>query len=392
MKSSILKLLQAAFLGFGLFMGIVFPFFAELFVTVDEGMFGVFFTACLFAGVSIGVFNYILLNKILISRLRRISEVANAISQQDLTHTCKMQSEDVIGEIINSFNSMAAKLRQMIGEIQTHSRSMFDSVNRLNEVSQKAQQGSDQQFSEIQAVQQSIAELSESSQVVSSQTNEAVNITQQTNNSAQSGETKVKRSIEVITQLSDGIQDAAGAITRLQGQTEVIGSVLDVIHGISEQTNLLALNAAIEAARAGEQGRGFAVVADEVRSLAARTQESTHEIQSMIEALQSEAKQAVTMMEKSKDEVSKGVAEVIATGEVLSEITGAVSSLAQMNDAMSSAAERQQGITAHINQNIEILSSIATDSQSGSQEASSESQLLADETEKLHSMVESFKL
>jgi len=392
MNKSILKTLKLNFLGFGALLGGIFPFFAEFFVTIHDQMFVFFLISCILAGLSIGFFNFLLVHKILLSRLERISEVAHAISNKDLTFTCSLESNDIIGDIVNSFNSMGTNLRLIIGEIQAHSQSMFGSADSMKSVALNSEKSSQTQFVEIQSIQEAVSQLSHYSNDVSDQASQILQITQQTNQNTQMGENQINKTISVITKLADDISSTANTISNLQMSSQAIGTVLDVIHGISEQTNLLALNAAIEAARAGEQGRGFAVVADEVRSLAAKTKESTHEINQMIEKLQADALSAVQAMNQSKEEASLGVQETNAAGQILTDIAHSISNLTSMNESINNASSRQLDVTSQINANIANLSQIATESQSGASRSVSQSEEIAQHTSELKHMVEGFKL
>jgi methyl-accepting chemotaxis protein len=209
---------------------------------------------------------------------------------------------------------------------------------------------------------------------------------------ANNGRAIVKKTIDSINVLSGDIHNATSVIQKLQSESNEIGSVLDVIRGIAEQTNLLALNAAIEAARAGEQGRGFAVVADEVRTLASRTQQSTQDIQKMIEKLQSGADDAVKTMEHSLSQVSSSVEQANQTGNSLDTITTAVSTINQMNVHIASAAEQQRLVAEEINRNIENISQISEKSASAARETSSASEELQNWTLRLNNLIDHFRI
>jgi methyl-accepting chemotaxis protein len=202
----------------------------------------------------------------------------------------------------------------------------------------------------------------------------------------------IDKVINAIGDLAKEVEKAAGVIQQLEGESKNIGSVLDVIKSIAEQTNLLALNAAIEAARAGEQGRGFAVVADEVRTLAGRTQESTSEIEEMITRLQSGANNAVKVMEEGKDMTQVGVEQAASAGEALQTINEAVTKISDMNTQIASAAEEQSAVTEEINRSIVNINQVAEQSATGAGHVASASDDLARLAEQLKGLVENFKV
>ena len=220
----------------------------------------------------------------------------------------------------------------------------------------------------------------------------AAEATREADQSSTQGKAVVDKTVDAIGEIAAEVEQAAQVIHELERESENIGSVLDVIKSIAEQTNLLALNAAIEAARAGEQGRGFAVVADEVRTLAGRTQASTAEIEEMITRLQSGANNAVNVMESSKTKTNIGVEQAAAAGSALEDITTAVDRIAEMNTQIASAAEEQSAVTEEINRNVANISEIAEHTSTGAEQTAQASEGLSRLASQLNAVVVQFRV
>lgn len=359
MKPSILRNLRFAFLGFGLSMGIIFPLYAQFFVDWKEGMMVWFVVGCLVAGMTIGIANFWLVKVILLKRLGRISEVANAISNKDLRHDCKIESHDLVGEIITSFNRMAATMRTMCIDVSVASDRLMTSSANLTQIAEETNTNMLQQQSDSNTALSAVVDVDRSIQQVAANTRDAAEAAQNANSSAQNGTAIVQKTINQLDLLSKGVDETMNEINQLESETISIGSVLDVIRGISEQTNLLALNAAIEAARAGEQGRGFAVVADEVRTLASRTHQSTQDIQEMIERLQGKSKAAVSTMEISHSQLQQGVEAATEAGSSLQIISTAVQNISNLNQMISEESEQQGQAISRIHQNMDRIAEVS---------------------------------
>jgi len=235
-------------------------------------------------------------------------------------------------------------------------------------------------------------EMAESVNEVASNAANTEQETQAVDHAMHEGMEIVEQTIQGIRELANEVDNATETLHQLEAQSDTIGNVLDVIRGIAEQTNLLALNAAIEAARAGEQGRGFAVVADEVRTLASRTQESTQEIQDMIERLQSGTKQAVKVMNNSKEKVAQSVEQSNKTGETLASISSTVAIISQMNAQIASATEEQSATTTEITRSIDTIMSATNQSADSAKLADEASEKLKQITNDLVALIKQFKL
>ncbi len=377
MKPSILRNLLIGCMSFGLVMGSVFPIFADFFVEWKEGMYGWFYVACMVAGVGCGSAIYGLVHVLLLKRLKRISEIASAISENDISHTCDMESHDMIGEIIDAFNMMASNLRDMIGQISGATTQLAAAAEQTSTITDETSQGVQAQQAEIDSIASAMDEMTSTVQEVARNAADASNAADAADGEAKNGALVATEAIGGIDSLVTEVDEAASVIRNLEQESENIGSVLDVIRGIAEQTNLLALNAAIEAARAGEQGRGFAVVADEVRTLASRTQQSTQEIQDMIQRLQSGAGNAVKVMEGAQGQAQASSELVEKAAESLASIAGSVSAINDMNTMIASAAEEQSAVAGEMQSNMRNIREVADRSADGAQQTAQASEELA---------------
>ncbi len=277
----------------------------------------------------------------------------------DLTQRLQASSKDEVGQLVDYFNTFMDKLQTMIQELTGYSSHVGTAAEELTNIAQQSREGIESQRAEAEQVATASNEMSATIVEVARNAEQAAGAATAAHDAADNGNSIVTTTISLINQLASDVGEGSTAVNQLREDSDSIGGVLDVIRGIAEQTNLLALNAAIEAARAGEQGRGFAVVADEVRTLASRTQDSTKEIQSMIEKLQSSSGQASEIMSRSQTTSEKGVTEAARAGEALTEITESVSVINNMNEQIASAAEEQSVVAAEIDQNIINISQSA---------------------------------
>ncbi|MBB6522022.1 methyl-accepting chemotaxis protein [Pseudoteredinibacter isoporae] len=278
--------------------------------------------------------------------------------------------DDEIGQLTTAAGTMAKQLKEIINQVRSMATQLQEAIRAMDDIVEETDLGVQQQLQETRRVNDAITEMSASVSQVAEHANAAANNASTANTDALEGERIVQQSIESIEQMSSNINHSARVINQLDESSQEIGSVLDVIRGIAEQTNLLALNAAIEAARAGEQGRGFAVVADEVRTLASRTQKSTQDIQDTIEQLQAGSRQAVESMEKSIEQVSENLKQSQKTSDSLSTIAQAIDGINNMNTQIAEATDSQSHTTQEISSNVHSINGLAEKSAKGARETS----------------------
>ncbi len=326
-----------------------------------------------------------------------IAEVADSLEEiatgeGDLTRRLSTTSTDAIGRLVGSFNTFMDKLQTIITDVASSTSQLAAAANEMSTVSMESKECVTKQHSQTEHVAAAIDELTSSVNEVAQYAVSAADAAKKASDEARSGSTVVQNTLTAINNLANEVEDAATVIKQLEKDSENIGGVLEVIRGISEQTNLLALNAAIEAARAGEQGRGFAVVADEVRTLASRTNESTKEIQMMIERLQSGTRHAVEVMGKGHEQAEISVDQAAKAGESLEEITNSVATINDMNNQISSSANEQGSVASEINQNIKTISEIGERTSQGAQRTATASQEMAQLASQLQGLVGQFKV
>lgn len=319
-----------------------------------------------------------------------INELATGSS--DLTQRLDDNGNDEISSLASGFNKFLENHRVFIKEIAESAQQLSDSSTEMTSITVQAKKDSSEQKNQISMVATAVNEMAASIHEVASNTAAADESAREAKDETLSGLQVMEDNIRITNTLSDEIESAAEVIQTLKTDSEGIGKVLDVIRGISEQTNLLALNAAIEAARAGEQGRGFAVVADEVRTLASRTQESTVEIQGMIESLQQGADSAVTVMDRGIETVGESVKQATQTGETLKTTTAAVNSISDLNAQIASAIEEQSAVAEDINKSVVTVDNLAQQGDEASINIASANEQLSQLAENLSRLVSRFKL
>lgn len=324
--------------------------------------------------------------------LAEVNRVLNVVSTGDLTSRLDDSSKDEFGELARNCNALIDSLRELIHGIVHRSNQLATASEETSMVVKESTVAINDQRSQIEQAATATTEMSSTSQSVMERANEALNDIKHADEEAERVKEISSINRETIIQLANEIDQASGVIDEVNQHSAAIGGILDVIRGVEEQTNLLALNAAIEAARAGEQGRGFAVVADEVRSLASKTQESTEEIQNMIEQLQKGSKSAVTVMNNSKAQADLCVTQTEQASEALEAITDSVHQANDMSEQIVGAAQEQNQVSSEISERLESIVAIAEQTAAGSQQTEVSSQEVAKLAEELRTSVEQFKL
>ena len=336
----------------------------------------------------------ILLRKIVIVPLEELGQALSDISQGegDLTKRLAFVADNEIGSLAGDFNNFVDKIQVLVQQVVGSMTSMSELIQDLVNVAQNTSQGVQAQGQETEQVAAAINEMSATSQDVSKNAAGAAGSANSADQEAIEAKAVVAMTIDSIGQLADEIENGVQVINALEIDVDNITSMVGVIQGIAEQTNLLALNAAIEAARAGEQGRGFAVVADEVRSLASKTQSTTEEIQEMITRLQNGAQSAVGVMKSSKEKGANTVQEVNKTDKSLEDIVSAVSAINDMNTQIASASEQQTLAIDEISRSITNIADVADQTASGAQDTESSCVRLAELAQQINQELGQFKV
>lgn len=367
---------------------------SETIAKTGNGLLGLQATLMTLAGIIFLAF----LSTYLIARvLRPIHKLRDTMQdiaegEGDLTRRIEESGKDELTQVASAFNTFIERIHNILEQASGSTNQIASASESMASVVQKNQESVNAQRSETQQVAAAMTKMASTVKEIASSADSAASAARDADREAQGSKRAMSDTVTAIGRLSAEVQKASGVINELEQDGVNIGSVLDVIKDIAEQTNLLALNAAIEAARAGEQGRGFAVVADEVRTLASRTQESTQEIQGIIEGLQNRTQNAVSVMDSGLEITAQTVAKANQTGDSLEQIVSAISLITDMNVQIAAAAEHHTAAAEDIDRSVVHISQLSDEAANSTQHTAEESRNLARLGEELRALVGQFRL
>jgi len=333
-----------------------------------------------------------ILTKSITAPINEVVKIANKVASGDLTVDVRSQRGDEFGQLLAAFGAMITNLRELIREIDTGASSIASSSEQLSTVTNQTSKGVAEQQSQTDQVATAMNEMVATVNDVAKSAEAAFEAAKDASEKSGNGEMAVRETLEFVADLNKQSANVMELLNGLQMETNNIGTVLDVIKSVAEQTNLLALNAAIEAARAGEQGRGFAVVADEVRSLAQRTQSSATEIETLVSNLVNSAETSVASMETGTKLAEQTLERAQLAGTAIQEMANGVEQIRQYNSQIATAAEEQSVVAEDINQNITLIRDVCDQSAASTEQVSAASEELARLAEGLSTQVARFKV
>jgi methyl-accepting chemotaxis protein len=359
--------------------------------SVNEAQF-LAITIFVIAGVIVLVLVYFTSHSIIVPIERVYHSINDIRRNNDLSVMIEQTGKDEITIMTTDFNSLIGDFKNLIYEVNGALNTLNVATDHLSESTAATSSGMQEQLHEADMVATAATEMQATIQDISHNTEAAAKKAESTNLSAQQGRSEVESTVNHIRELSGSLGSASDVVSQLEKDGETIGSVLDVIRGIAEQTNLLALNAAIEAARAGEQGRGFAVVADEVRSLAQRTQESTSEIEGIINTLQQRTQEVVSIMHQCRSQGDESASQAIKAGELLGAITEDVQTIMEMSTQIAVAIDEQSQVASEVNKNVVRIRDIAQDASEHASRNAQTSEEVSEQGRVLYAAIDKFKV
>ena len=342
--------------------------------------------------ILLGLAAAIFLIRNFVTRINRVAGAMNRYADGDLSTPLKIYANDEIGDLGRNINRMLASISSMITSIKDTASQVSSAAGQMYGSAEQIATGADQAAAQAGSVATASEEMSATSSEIAQNCTMAAESSQQATNSASEGVSVVKETVSGMNRIAQRVKATAKTVEHLGSRSDQIGEIVGTIEDIADQTNLLALNAAIEAARAGEQGRGFAVVADEVRALAERTTKATKEIGQMIRAIQTETKGAVSSMEEGVSEVERGTKDAANSGKVLEHILEQVNSVTMQINQIATAAEEQTATTTEITNNIQQITEVVQSSAGSSQESASAASRVSNLAEELERLVGQFRL
>jgi methyl-accepting chemotaxis protein len=333
-----------------------------------------------------------LLTRSIVRPLGEALHAAENVARGDLTRPIETHGNDEVSRLLKALATMQQNLRETLQGISGSAAQLATAADELNAVTLDSTQNLQQQSNEIEQAATAVTEMTTAVEEVARNAVSTSDATRQSSESAYAGQERVSETVSAIGALASDVQITGGLVQSLANQSQDIGKVLDVIRAIAEQTNLLALNAAIEAARAGESGRGFAVVADEVRALAYRTQQSTQEIEQMVQGMRSGSTQALDSMHASSSRAASTLALAERAGEALQTITASVHQIHERNLVIASAAEEQAQVAREVDRNLVNIRDLSVRSAAGADQTSASSHELSQLANSLRTMVQRFQV